>query len=160
MKRKPESITVHLRRAARRIDKAANFVCDGMIKLHCTRVLALSRGRTRDIRKLFFSDPIVLEDRAFRPITSQTWKTSTLFRLPMRRETSASALWLARRSREILCQGGVLVVYWHTDSNSYLSSSTAKPRRFNASAMKRRPGLRSMWTTTFRESAMFLLMAR
>jgi hypothetical protein len=64
MKRKPESITVHLRRATRRIDKAANIVCDGMIKLHCARVLALSRGRTRDIRKLFFSDPIALEDRA------------------------------------------------------------------------------------------------
>jgi len=64
MKRKPESITVHLRKATRKIDKAANMVCDGMIKLHCARVLALSRGRTRDIRKLFFCDPIALEDRA------------------------------------------------------------------------------------------------
>lgn len=64
MKRKPESITVHLRRATRRVDNAANAVCDGMIKLHCARVLALSRGRSRDIRKLFFSDPIALEDRA------------------------------------------------------------------------------------------------
>ena len=64
MKRKPESITVHLRRATRRIDKAANIVCEGMIGLHCARVLALSRGKTRYIRKLFYSDPIALEDRA------------------------------------------------------------------------------------------------
>ena len=64
MKRKPESITVHLRKATRGIGKAANVVCDGMIKLHCARVVALSRGRTRGIRKLFFSDPVALEDRA------------------------------------------------------------------------------------------------
>ena len=64
MKRKRESITVHLRRATRRIDRAANLACDGMISLHCARVLALSRGKTRSIRKLFFSDAIALEDRA------------------------------------------------------------------------------------------------
>jgi len=64
MKPKRESITVHLRKATRRIDRAANVVCDGMISLHCARVLALSRGKTRNIRKLFFSDAIALEDRA------------------------------------------------------------------------------------------------
>jgi hypothetical protein len=45
MKRKPKSITVQLRKAKRKIDKAANIVCDGVIKLHCARVFALSRGR-------------------------------------------------------------------------------------------------------------------
>ncbi len=35
-----------------------------MISLHCARVLALSRGKTRNIRKLFFSDAMALEDRA------------------------------------------------------------------------------------------------
>jgi hypothetical protein len=64
MKPKRESITVHLRKATRRIDRAANVVCDGMISLHCARVLALSRGKTRNIRKLFFSDTVALEDRA------------------------------------------------------------------------------------------------
>ncbi len=64
MKSKPQSITVHLRRATRRIDKAANLACDGMISLHCARVLALSQGKTRYIRKLLFSDAIALEDRA------------------------------------------------------------------------------------------------
>jgi hypothetical protein len=64
MKPKRESITVHLRKATRRIDRAANLVCDGMISLHCARVLALSRGKTRNIRKLFFSDTVALEDRA------------------------------------------------------------------------------------------------
>jgi hypothetical protein len=77
MKRKPESITVHLKKATHRIDKAANLACGGMISLHCARVLALSRGKSRDIRKLFFSDASALEDRAvalatnLRPVDQQ-----------------------------------------------------------------------------------------
>jgi hypothetical protein len=35
-----------------------------VVKLHCARILVLSRGRTRYIREPFFSDPIALEDRA------------------------------------------------------------------------------------------------
>lgn len=35
-----------------------------MLALGIEPLLALSRGRARDIRKLFFSDPIALEDRA------------------------------------------------------------------------------------------------
>jgi hypothetical protein len=52
MKRKPESIAVHLRGATRKVDKAAHMVCDSTIALHIARVLALSRGKTRYIRNL------------------------------------------------------------------------------------------------------------
>jgi len=64
MKREPQSLTVHLRHAAHRIHRAAWMIESGASALHCGRVLALTRGNTGKIRKLFFSDSMALEDKA------------------------------------------------------------------------------------------------
>jgi hypothetical protein len=64
MKRKPQSLTVHLRHAAHRVHRAAWIINDGVTALHCGRVLALTREDTGKVRELFFSDSMVLEDKA------------------------------------------------------------------------------------------------
>jgi hypothetical protein len=64
MKREPQSLTVHLRHAAHRIHRAAWMIDSGATALHCGRVLALTRGNTGRIRKLFFSDTMAFEDKA------------------------------------------------------------------------------------------------
>ena len=64
MKREPQSLTVHLRHAAHRIHRAAWMIDSGASALHCGRVLALTRGNTGKIRKLFFSDSMAFEDKA------------------------------------------------------------------------------------------------
>ena len=64
MKRQPQSLTVHLRHAAHRIHRAAWMIDSGATALHCGSVLALTRGNTGKIRKLFFSDSMALEDKA------------------------------------------------------------------------------------------------
>ncbi len=64
MKREPQSLTVHLRHAAHRIHRAAWMIDSGATALHCGRVLALTRGNTGKIRKLFFSDSMAFEDKA------------------------------------------------------------------------------------------------
>lgn len=64
MKREPQSLTVHLREAGRRINRATSTISRGMVALHCGRVLALTRGNTSKVRKLFFADPMSLEDKA------------------------------------------------------------------------------------------------
>jgi len=64
MKREPQSSTVHLRHAARRIHRAAWMIDSGTTAPHCGRVLALTCGNTGKIRKLFFSDSMALEDKA------------------------------------------------------------------------------------------------
>ncbi len=63
MKRKPQSLTVHLRHAAHRVHRAAWMIDSGASALHCGRVLALTRGNTGKIRKLFFSDSMAFEDK-------------------------------------------------------------------------------------------------
>jgi hypothetical protein len=55
---------VHLRHAAHRIRKAAWMIDSGASALHCGRVLALTRGNTGKIRKVFFSDSMAFEDKA------------------------------------------------------------------------------------------------
>ena len=40
------------------------MIDSGASALHCGRVLALTRGNTGKIRKLFFSDSMALEDKA------------------------------------------------------------------------------------------------
>jgi len=57
-------MTVHLRHAAHRIHRAAWMIDSGATALHCGRVLALTRGETGKIRKLFFSDSMAFEDKA------------------------------------------------------------------------------------------------
>jgi hypothetical protein len=64
MKREPQSLTVHLRHAAHRIHRAAWMIDSGATALHCGSVLALTRGNTGKIRKLFFLDSMALEDKA------------------------------------------------------------------------------------------------
>jgi len=64
MKRKPQSLTVHLRHAAHRVHRAAWIINDGATALHCGRVLALTRGHAGKVRELFFSDSMALEDKA------------------------------------------------------------------------------------------------
>ena len=64
MKRKPQSLTVHLRHAAHRVHRAAWIINDGATALHCGRVLALTREHTGKVRDLFFSDSMALEDKA------------------------------------------------------------------------------------------------
>lgn len=64
MKWEPQSLTVHLRHAAHRIHRAAWMIDSGATALHCGRVLALTRGNTGRIRKLFFSDSMAFEDKA------------------------------------------------------------------------------------------------
>jgi len=64
MKRKPQSLTVHLRHAAHRVQRAAWLINDGATALHCGRVLALTREHTGKVRELFFSDSMALEDKA------------------------------------------------------------------------------------------------
>lgn len=64
MKRKPQSLTVHLRHAAHRVHRAAWIINDGATALHCGRVLALTREHTGKVRELFFSDSMALEDKA------------------------------------------------------------------------------------------------
>jgi len=64
MKRKPQSLTVHLRHAAHRVHRAAWIINDGAIALHCGRVLALTREHPGKVRELFFSDSMALEDKA------------------------------------------------------------------------------------------------
>jgi hypothetical protein len=64
MKREPPSLTVHLRHAAHRIHRAAWMIDSGATALHCGRVLALTRGKTRKIRKVFFSGSMALEEKA------------------------------------------------------------------------------------------------
>jgi hypothetical protein len=64
MKREPQSLTEHLRHAAHRIHRAAWIIDSGASALHCGRVLALTRGKTGKIRKLFFSDSMAFEDKA------------------------------------------------------------------------------------------------
>lgn len=63
MKREPQSLTVHLRRAARRVHRAAWIINDGATALHCGRVLALTRENTGKVRRLFFSDSMALRIR-------------------------------------------------------------------------------------------------
>lgn len=64
MKREPQSLTVHLRHAAHRIHRAAWMIDSGASALYCGRVLALTRGNTGKVWKLFFSDSMALEDKA------------------------------------------------------------------------------------------------
>lgn len=64
MKREPQSMTVPLRHAAHRINRAAWTIDSGATALHCGRVLALTRRNTGTIPKLFFSDSMALEDKA------------------------------------------------------------------------------------------------
>jgi hypothetical protein len=64
MKHEPQLLTVHLRHAAHRIRKAAWMIDSGASALHCGRVLALTRGNTGKIRKVFFSDSMAFEDKA------------------------------------------------------------------------------------------------
>jgi hypothetical protein len=67
MKRKPEPITVHLRGATRRIDEAANIVCDGMIAC-IVSAFSHSRAVTLATFENFFPDPIALSHSKIGPL--------------------------------------------------------------------------------------------
>jgi hypothetical protein len=74
MKREPQSLTVHLRHAAHRLNRAAWMIDSGASALHCGRVLALTRGNTGKIRKLFFSS---VQDSS-RPPMKSYWRSYCL----------------------------------------------------------------------------------
>ena len=64
MKRRPDSLTIHLRKAVRKLDQVAHALCDEQIASHIAYVLTVSRGDKRQIRRLFRGDSTSSDDKS------------------------------------------------------------------------------------------------